>query len=72
MGSGTGQCGFWQPWQDYMRTGHGGNVVLKSREPSDYQVSILQVAGTDATTDDILAMEQRWMTKLQSRKMGLN
>jgi hypothetical protein len=72
VGSATGQSGFWQRWQDYIRTGHGGNVVLKSRAPSDYQVSILQVAGTDATTDDIRAMEQRWMTKLQSKEMGLN
>lgn len=72
MGSATGECGFWQRWQDYARTGHGGNIALKSRAPSDYQVSILQVAGTDATTDDILTMEQRWMTKRQSKEMGLN
>jgi hypothetical protein len=72
VGSATGLDGFWQRWQDYVHTGHGGNLGLKSREPSDYQVSILQVAGTDATTDDILRMEERWMKKLQSREMGLN
>jgi hypothetical protein len=47
-------------------------VALKSRAPSDYQVSILQVAGTDAATDDILAVEQCWMTELRSKEMGLN
>ena len=72
MGSATGERGFWQRWQDHVRRGHGGNIALKSRAPSDYQVSILQVAGTEATTDDILAMEQRWMAKLQSKEMGLN
>ncbi len=72
VGSATGQEGFWQRWQDYARTGHGGNISLKSREPSDYQVSILQVAGTDATSDDILAMEEGWKKKLQSKQMGLN
>jgi hypothetical protein len=55
-----------------METGHGSNVGLKSREPSDYQVSILEVAGSSATADDILKMEGRWQTKLQSREMGLN
>ena len=72
VGSATGEEGFWQRWQDYAQTGHGGNVALKSREPSDYQVSILEIAGTAATTDDILAMEARWKKKIQSREMGLN
>ncbi|WP_280514504.1 hypothetical protein [Chthonobacter albigriseus] len=39
---------------------------------SDYQVSILEAAGSVATVDDILAMEVRWKLKLQSREMGLN
>ena len=38
--------GFWGRWQDYIQTGHGGNLGLKSRDPSDYQISILEVAGT--------------------------
>jgi hypothetical protein len=39
---------------------------------SDYQVSILEVAGTAATEQDILKMEVLWKSKLQSREMGLN
>lgn len=42
------------------------------RDLSDYQVSILEVAGTAATVDEILGMEIRWKEKLQSRQMGLN
>jgi hypothetical protein len=72
VGSATGDEGFWGRWQDYVETGHGGNVALKSRNPSDYQVSILEVAGTALTTDDIKQMEVRWKAKLQSREMGLN
>lgn len=72
VGSATGEEGFWGRWQAYIHTGHGGNLGLKSRDPSDYQVSILEVAGTSATTDDILTMEGRWQSKLQSREMGLN
>jgi hypothetical protein len=72
VGSATGGCGFWQRWQEYARTGHGGNVALKSRTPSDYRVSILQVVGTDATAADVIAIEERWKKKLQSKEMGLN
>ena len=50
---------------------HGGNVALKSREPSDYQVSILEVAGSNVQMDDIVAMEIRSKRKLQSGEMGL-
>ncbi|MBV9549321.1 MAG: GIY-YIG nuclease family protein [Alphaproteobacteria bacterium] len=71
VGSVSGKEGFWQRWQSYVRTGHGGNVKLKSRELSDYQVSILEIAG-DANEDQIPAMESRWKRKLLTREMGLN
>lgn len=72
VGSAIGANGFWGRWQQYIQTGHGGNVALKSRDPSDYQVSILEVAGTSCQDGDILVMEQRWKAKLQSQEMGLN
>lgn len=72
VGSATGENGFWSRWQEYLKTGHGGNVVLKSRKQSDYQVSILEVAGTAALHEDILKMESHWKAKLQTREMGLN
>ncbi len=49
-----------------------GNIALKSRDPSDYRVSILEVAGSSATHADIQKMEVLWKEKLQSREMGLN
>lgn len=72
VGSATGSQGFFQRWQEYAQTGHGGDVALKLRAPSDYQISILEVAGTAATEEDIREMEKRWKLKLQSRDMGLN
>jgi hypothetical protein len=72
VGEASGATGFWQRWQGYAQTGHGGNVALKSRDPSDYRVSILEVAGTAATIDDISKMERLWKAKLQSTEMGLN
>jgi hypothetical protein len=72
VGKASGAEGFWQRWMTYVANGHGGNVALKSRELSDYRVSILEVAGSSASEDDILKMESRWKSKLQSVEMGLN
>jgi hypothetical protein len=72
VGSAYGINGFWGRWLNYLSDGHGDNVMLKSREASDYQVSILEVAGSSASNEDILKMECRWKEKLQSREMGLN
>jgi hypothetical protein len=72
VGSATGDDGFYGRWVSYTRDGHGGNVGLKTREPSDYQVSILEVVGSATTLDEIAVIESLWKRKLQSREMGLN
>jgi hypothetical protein len=69
VGAAYGDGGFWNRFCEYLETGHGGNVVLKSREPSDYQVSILEVAGSE---QDLFAMEAMWKRRLLTREMGLN
>jgi hypothetical protein len=72
IGSATGAGGFWARWSEYRANGHGGNVALKGRPISDYTVSILQVAGSNETMDDVLAAEQLWKRKLLSREFQLN
>ena len=72
VGSATGEGGFYGRWLNYAADGHGGNIGLKSSQPSDYQVSILEVSGSAASQDEILAIEELWKRKLQSREMGLN
>lgn len=72
IGSASGDEGFWHRWMDYVTNNHGGNIVLKSREYSDYRVSILEIAGSASNADEILRMESKWKAKLQSREMGLN
>ena len=72
VGSASGRDGFWQRWTGYGVDGHGGNVALIDRKRSDWTVSILQLAGSADTGDDILAMEALWKRKLMSREHGLN
>ena len=71
VGSATAIGGFWTRWQEYRRNGHGGNVALIGREPTDWNISILQVAGSADSLDDILAMEAMWKVKLQTGEFGL-
>jgi len=71
VGSASGAGGFWSRWQEYRRTGHGGNVALIGREPTDWRVSILQVASSTDTLEDVLAAEQLWKAKLQTGEFGL-
>lgn len=72
VGSAIGEDGFLGRWLSYVRSGHGGNIGLKSRDPSDYQVSILEVVGNTVSEGEILELERRWKRKLLSREMGLN
>jgi hypothetical protein len=43
-------------WQDHEKHGKGDKVKLKSRQPSDYHVSILDVVGTSTTDDEIFKL----------------
>lgn len=74
VGSATGQEGFWQRWQDYLNSGHGGNVVLQrdQRDARKAMVSILEVSGSAATYNDIIAREMRWQEKLGTRAKRLD
>ena len=72
VGSATAAGGFWARWENYRANGHGGNVGLIGREPSDFIVSVLEVAGSKDNEDAILAAEAVWKRKLNSRDVGLN
>jgi hypothetical protein len=72
VGSAYGEDGFLGRWQAYVANQHGGNIGLRIRDPSDYLVSVLEVAGSSATVDDIIGLESTWKAKLHSREIGLN
>ena len=71
VGAAYGEDGFWGRWQQYAHDGHGGNVALKNREPSDFQVSIREVAGSALGEKEIINCEGRWKKKLLS-ELNLN
>ena len=79
VGSATGESGIWQRWSGYAGNGHGGNrdlQVLLSEKGNDYsnyfQYSILEIADTHASINDVLIRESYWKDVLCSRKHGYN
>ena len=75
VGSATGAEGFLGRWRSYAADGHGGNEMLRplSREGiPKYQITILEVAGSARTTEDILRREATWKEQLGARAHGLN
>lgn len=72
VGSASGVDGFLGRWRAYGSFGHGGNLGLKSRNPSDYQICILETVGSASTQAEVLALEMMWKHKLQSQEMGLS
>jgi hypothetical protein len=71
VGSAGGREGFFGRWMQHLTIG-GDAVQFEKREPSEYLISILQVVGSDIIDEEIVRIEQVWMDKLQSRRMGLN
>jgi hypothetical protein len=79
VGKASGKSGIWQRWCSYAENGHGGNKelkkVLKKKGPQHlkhFQYSILEIADTHASDQDILGRESYWMNALKSREFGMN
>jgi hypothetical protein len=79
VGKASGDVGIWQRWCSYAKNGHGGNVELKrvlmrkgEKHMTHFQYSILEIADTHASDEDILVRESYWMKALKSREFGLN
>ena len=79
VGKASGEAGIWQRWCDYAKNGHGGNkelIAVLNENGSDYmrnfQYSILEIADSHASEEDILDRESHWMNVLKSREYGMN
>lgn len=78
VGSATGEGGIWQRWCQYA-FGHGGNVELKTlldefglERAEAFRFSVLEIADTHATVEEVLKRESHWKNILLSRVHGLN
>lgn len=74
VGSAIGVGGIWQRWAAYSQNGHGENKELKEllkRKGSDYcynfQYSILEIADSHTSDEQILGREAYWKEVLMTR-----
>jgi hypothetical protein len=78
VGSATGDGGIWDRWCQYV-DGHGNNVRLKElvgnegrERAKDYRFSVLEIADTHASSDEVLKRESHWKEVLLTRIHGWN
>ena len=78
IGSAYGREGIWQRWQEYAKTGHGGNLLLKQLCDSEneyyknFQFTVLQTLPSNITGKEVIEIENLYKQKLGSKLFGLN
>lgn len=60
-------------WLNYGAKGHGGNVLLRQRDPKNFRFTILQRVSPDMESADVIRLEATWKERLHTRQpWGLN
>ncbi len=60
-------------WLGYAKRGHGGNRLLRQRDPHSFRFTILQRVSPDMETGDVIRLETSWKVRLHTRDpLGLN
>jgi hypothetical protein len=72
IGSAYGSGGIWARWENYARTGHGSNKLLKDCDPNNFQWSIVRTLSTTLSPRDVIRIESLEKRKHGSRAIGLN
>ncbi len=73
VGSAYGDGNLLARWLGYAAIGHGGNRLLKGRDPRHFRFSILQRVSPDMEPDEIIRLESSWKERLHTRHpLGLN
>ena len=73
VGSAYGADNLLGRWQNYAKSGHGGNKLLRLRDPRNFSFSILQRVSPDLPAEEVIAIEASWKLRLSTRApSGLN
>ena len=73
VGSAYGKDNLLGRWLNYAAVGHGGNKLLKQRNPQSFSFSILQRVSPDMEAADVIRLEATWKERLHTRQpYGLN
>jgi hypothetical protein len=73
VGSAYGENNLLGRWLNYAASGHGGNSLLRKRDPKNFRFSILQTVSLDVGIAEILLLEKSWKRRLHTAAPhGLN
>jgi hypothetical protein len=73
VGSAYGASNLLGRWVSYAASGHGGNALLRKRDPNLFRFSILQRVSPDMDASDVIGVENTWKDRLHTRQPhGLN
>ncbi len=73
VGSAYGADNLLGRWKNYAKSGHGGNKLLKQRDPKNFRFTILQRVSPDMGVEDVVLLEARWKKRLHTyAPSGLN
>ena len=73
VGSAYGRNNILGRWRNYAASGHGGNRLLRQRDPKNFRFTILQRVSPDMDEADLIRLEATWKQRLHSRSPhGLN
>lgn len=60
-------------WRNYASTSHGGNKLLRHRDPTSFRFTILELVSPNMPKDDVIRLEGSWKKRLHTRApFGLN
>jgi hypothetical protein len=73
VGSAYGTKNILGRWLGYAASGHGGNRLLRQRDPQHFRFTIIQRVSPDMDPDEIILLEATWKQRLHTRApYGLN
>lgn len=72
VGSAYGNDNIRGRWENYAKCGHGGNKLLRLRNPKNFRFSILQRVSPDMPPNEVIELENTWKKRLHAVKFGLN
>jgi hypothetical protein len=72
VGSAFGKFNILGRWLNYRQSGHGGNKLLRQREPDNFWFSILERLSPDTPKNEVITCENSWKSRLRTREIGLN
>lgn len=73
VGSAYGAENLLGRWLNYAASGHGGNHLLRQRDPQHFRFTILERVSPDMDAEEVIRLESTWKERLHTRvPFGLN